>query len=258
MAPFDDILICFASPSSPILKNLYNNPRVSITASDAGKGWQLNMRGRAVFTGAVHAHPRRMELQHWLPEGVPSTHMVVLEFLPHHIEYSIGEADVRRRYEGALPGGCTPPFAVRWWQATFGGIMPAVVVCWLAMWLWVGVYAQEFRFRWLALVTGLVASMCLLAGARLVYRVQAMSAWQKGRARRADAGVLGLGWVAQASAVAVAFILWGVSLFAMVFMGVAWGGTPLLVVLAASQLWWLAPVWIIHLAQKCPEAPGAG
>ena len=200
VAPYDDMVVLFISRRSRTSTNLLVTPRCQILAGSVQAGWQLKMVGRAVCTGAVNAHPRRLELQHWLPEGTPGTRLDAVEFIPERIEYAEGEGDSRKRFYGETPAADLPTPMKRWLDLSFTGI----VIPWLlsaAVWVvWYGWWGLKLRGRWFVLLITIYCVMGLMAGARLVYRATALRRWQVGRALRRDSGILGLGWLPQRGA----------------------------------------------------------
>lgn len=253
LAPLGDLLLLFTSRGSNTVRNLLVSPRAELVAGDDASGWQVRMQGRAVHAGRSTSHPRRSELVHWLPEGVPAPSLDVVEFVPEHVEFVDHREGEKHRWAGPTPAGTVPPEPVRWLRAAFEGSWPAAVVAVVACWTWVGWYGQDYTLRGLALALAILAALALQAGPRLAVRAASLRGWQQGRHRRQDAGVLADGWVGAVPAQVVGLVLVLVGVVLLGVVRVCWGDHLLLATLAASQLWYLLPLWLLHLSQRRPE-----
>ncbi len=256
VAPFDDQLILMVSPGSPIFKTLLRDPRADVAAASPEAAYNLRLYGRAVDTGGAGAHPRRMELAAWLPDGGVLHRFRAIEFVPERIEFSEGREDERRYFEGATSAAKVPTVALRWLQACFGGIWPSVVVAVAGLWAWVGWYGQWYTMRLVALAVVLTAALCAMASARLVFRVLAFSAWQRGQLDRDLSGPLGEGLLPVRGCSLAGVVLAVVSLVAVVISGAAWEPGLLASALVGTQLWYLVPAWAWKLAGGKTRAPG--
>ena len=58
MAPFEDVLHLFVSPSSPILEALLRSTRMEVAAKGADNAYQVRMTGRSHAGRPMAGHPR--------------------------------------------------------------------------------------------------------------------------------------------------------------------------------------------------------
>lgn len=253
VAPYDDLLILFASAGSATLENLERENASEVHAREPNGAWQLKMKGRAVCAGSVNAHPRRLELQPWLPDGSKGHRLFAVEFVPAWIEYTEGEGDARKVFYGPTAAANIPPVHHRWLLSAFGGIVTPGVLGFTVLWGWMAWYGQHLPFRWLVATVCFLALVGLMAGARLLYRVEAFRRWQRGVGLRADAGQLGKGWMAMNHARRVGQVGMGTALFLLLLVYATWGVQPVQVVLVTCQLWWLLPAWVAHLRRDRVE-----
>ena len=254
VAPLDELLVIFVSFRSPLLAALRGgvDARVSAIAEDGS--YALRCRGRAVMTGRVMAHPRRMEFVHWLPEDKRSENLVAIEFIPEHIDFTRqDESGEEERFKGETRAPARPHTLRRWTTAAFAGLLPALTAAVVIDWGWIGWFGEEYRLRAVCLLLSLLGTFALLGGGRLLYRAAALRRFQVGRVRRPAAGVLADGWLPHNRVVRGGVQALGVGVAALLTVGWIWGWQVVVAVLVASQLWFFVPLWLIHLSQAEPE-----
>ncbi len=245
-APFDDMLVLFISRRSPFRAALDRDPSVELSVQGGDNNTSLRMRGRGIVTGPANAHPRRMEILPWLPEGSTLQHFLAVELVPEQIEYGYDDGDERRFFQGTTSAAEVPARLTRWLYLCFRGIVPSPAIAFLALWAYVGWWGQWFTLRPLALVVALIACLGMIASSRLGYRILAHRSWQRGKAARHHGAELSAGLLPVRSAVVAAALSLGISLVSLVFCAAAWGGELLGVTLAATQLWFLLPLWVFR------------
>lgn len=250
VAPFDDLLLLFASPGSRTLENVERTPVSEVLAQNRDASIQLRMTGRAVYAGAVNAHPRRLELQHWLPEGTPGVQLRAVEFVPDYIEFAQGPEEARNRYQGHPPGTAVPGVGTRWLYAAFEGTWPFALAALVVTWGWFTWWGESIPGRILPFAWSALAALAILAGCRLVHRSAMLHRWQEGRASRSAAGVLGLGWVSCREARLAGIGLLGVGAISVLGIGVIWGLAVFVLLLVTSQLWWMVPAMGIQILDR--------
>jgi len=257
-APFDDFLVLFASRHSESVRNLLATPRCEVLAGGSDFDFQLRMYGRAVCTGSAVAHPRRMELVHWLPEGRALHQLCAIEFYPERIEFTEGGEGRQQKYQGDTAAAEIPGPSIRWLHAAFKGIWPAALLAAAAAWIWIGWFGQYFRLQYAALFLAVAGALSLMGGARLVYRSTAFLLWQRGKQRRVVGGVLSDGWLAQRSVALVGWLAMGAGALSIFLLAAIWGERPALMVPLASQIWYLGPIWGFQLLQRPSDGNDGG
>ncbi|MFH1466801.1 MAG: hypothetical protein ABIO70_20625 [Pseudomonadota bacterium] len=255
LAPFDDLLVLFVPGSSPILRTLERDPRADVQAAGGTNAYTLRLKGRAVDCGPAAGYERRLELMNWLPEGAALGRFHAVELVPERIEYAYDEGGERRWFEGNTGAASPLTGTARWMEASFGGIIPQVVLASAVTWGWIGWYGQWYTrvLQFAALLLALVGALGLLMAARLVFRALAFRAWQRGKGPREDAvpfshGLLPLHrcW---SSAAAVAVL----AVAALVALAAGLEPEFALVGLLASQIWYLVPYWLIRGVGRVEE-----
>ena len=253
-APFDDMLLLFVPRRSPFGAALDRDPRVDLHIQGGAVHYSVRIQGRAIDTGGASAHERRMEILPWLPEGSTLQQFLGVELIPERIEYAYDEGEERRHFQGATDAAKVPPMATRWIRLCFGGLIPAVAIAFVSVFAYVGWYGQWDPLRPVVLLAALAGSVGLIASARLGYRVLAHRSWQRGKAARHHGGLLSEGLLPVRSALIAAAGTLVVAVLALAICAVAWGGDLLGVSLAATQLWFLLPLWTFRFMGDMGES----
>lgn len=250
LAPFEDTLFLFVDPNAPALRQLLESPRAQVNLSLEKENISLTLYGRAVQGLSVISNPRRSELLHWVPEGADPRRMLAVSFWTESLSYRRGE----ELLEGPTPLGRSrkEPSKV-WLDQCFTGIVPAVVFGLVCMWLWVA-YAGNGEVVWqfYGLLLSAAFLVSLQVGTHLLYRAGCFTRVLSGRCLPGSSPILAEGLLSyraciQAGGALVALSgALGAGLYAMdsVLVGVA---------VAASLLWILWPLWVVHLLQQTPE-----
>lgn len=283
LAPFDDMILLFASRGSATVEGLAWENSCQVLASwsppsrpppgdppaqgggepapDGGPApepeiaWNLVMKGRAVVAGSVNSHAYRLEAQPWIPEGSRGSQLLAVEFQPHWIEYTEGEGEGRKVWYGPTQAANIPTVQQRWFLAAFQGILPLLALGLVAEWAWF--VMAEVRLRWIVAILSGLATFGLLGGVRLLYRVAAYRKWQQGLGLRVDAGHLATGWISVQHAMWLGVASLGTALFLLLLVSAAWGAGPAGVALLTSQVWLLGPYWVGHLLKDFSEVEEA-
>lgn len=253
-APFDDMLVLFLPRRSPFRAALDRDPRVELNVQGGENNYVVRIQGRAIDTGPASGHERRMEIVPWLPEGATLNQFLAVELIPERIEYAYDEGEERRYFQGTTAAAKTPTMLARWLDLCFRGVLPALVLSFVSLWVYVGWWGEWFPLQPLALATSLVGCVGLLAAARLCYRVLAHRRWQRGKAARHFGGLLSEGLLPVRSAAMAAGGLSLLACVALVLCGVGWGGELFGVALAATQLWFLLPLWAFRFMGEMGES----
>ncbi len=253
--PFDDLILLFMPRSSPLRAALDRNPEVELAAQGGDTNYSVRMHGRAVVAGPASGHARRMEIVPWLPEGTTLQRFLAVELVPERIEYAYDEGDERRYFQGTTQAAEIPKRLTRWLFLCFQGIVPALAIAFVVLWAYVGWWGQWFTLRPLALLVSLVACFGFMAGGRLLYRIAAHRRWQRGGAARHFGSFLSEGLLPVRAANVLAWTCMGVAAAALIMCGVAWGGELIGVTLAATQLWFLLPLWVIRFMGEMKDRP---
>ena len=253
VVPFDDMLVLFLRRGSPFAAALDRDPGVELSVQGGDTNYSVRMHGRAVVTGTANAHERRLEILPWLPEGATLQSFLAVELIPERIDYAFDEGEERRFFRGATEAAEVPARLSRWLFLTFRGVIPAVAIAFVALWAYIGWWGVWFTLRPLALLSALIASFGLIAACRLVYRVAAHRRWQRGTAARHHGDLLSEGLLPVRGAQVLAGVTAAVSLLALALCGAAWGTELLGVTLAATQLWFLLPLWTFRFMGDMSE-----
>ncbi len=243
LAPFDDMLVLFLLRSAPLVAALDRDPRLDLHAQGGADNYTIRIHGRGIDTGPANAHERRMEIIPWLPEGATLARFRAVELIPERIYYSYDGVEDRQHSGGFAAAAAAPAAATRWFELCVGGIIPAVCIAFVVLFAYVGWWGEWFTLRPVALLVSLSIALGLMVSARLGYRVLAHRRWQRGDADRHHGSYLSEGLLPVRSAVLLALVALGWALPAALLCVVAWGGELLGVALAASQLWFLLPLW---------------
>ncbi|GEM_PF-1068160 len=256
VAPFEDLLFFFVTRSAPVVEALLRHTNAAVHCKHVDGDYQIHLQGRALAGPPVMAHPRRLELLPWLPDGASPASFTVIEFYCEHVDYLKAREDGSEiRYKGNTPLGISAPaMGTRWSRVAFGGITPVVVFSLATIWVYLAYMGADYPMRWFALVIAWLGALLMQAGARLWFRGSAFLRWRQGRAHRDECGAL-LGQALLApkplidlsSMVSIAGVLCTLGLK-------AWpDGTLPWVVFGASFVWLMWPLWILHLSQTEPE-----
>jgi hypothetical protein len=246
VAPFDDQLVLFFPHRAPFLAGLDRDPCVELNIQGGDTNYSVRIHGRAVDTGVAAGSERRLELVHWLPAGGTLQRYRAVELVPERIEYAYDEDDQRRYYQGVTAAAETPSPGARWARLCFDGVLIPLILAFPALFVWIAVYGWWYPLRYVALVVASIASYGLLAACRILYRVAAHRRWQQGKAARHYGNMLAEGLLPVRSALRMAWILGAVALVALASSVVGWCGELAGASLAASQLWYLVPLWVFR------------
>ena len=250
LAPFEDTLILFVDPEAPALRQLLESPRAQVGLTVEKENISLIMHGRAVQGLSVMSNPRRSELLHWVPEGVDPRRVLAVSFWAESLSYRKGDETI----EGSTPLGRARREASKvWLDQCFTGIVPAVVFSMVCMWLWVA-YAGSGDFVWqfYGLLLSCAFLVSLQVGTHLLYRAGCFRRVLLGRCLPGSSPILADGLLSYRSCLRAGWALlilalglgFGVYAIDSVLVGVA---------MAASLLWILWPLWVVHLLQQTPE-----
>ena len=255
VAPFEDILHLFVSPSSETVRALLKSTRVEVSARDPAGRYQIRMEGRAHAGRSLAGHPQLSVLAPWQPEGVAAHRLVVVPFVAEHIEFVRGEEDVKLRNVGLTPAGKDRPTPGRIWTgAAFSGMAGA-----LALWfvvaasLWFGAQGAELLGRPLALGLALISGLGLIGGVRLLVIARGFLQWRKQRASREDAPFLAEGLMSPREATIGGVIALCTAMATLFSLSTIWGPDLFWWVVGASGVWLCGPAWVLHLAMGRPE-----
>ena len=256
VAPFEDLLFFFVTRRAPVAQALLAHTNAEVHCKDDDKGYQIHLKGRALAGPMVMAHPRRLELLPWLPDGASPAGFAVVEFYCEHVDYLKRKEDGSElRYKGKTPLGMhAPAMGTRWSRIAFGGITPVVVLSLAAIWFYLAYMGADYPMRWFALGIAWLGCLLMQAGARFWFRGTAFLRWREGRAHRDECGsLLGEALLAPkplrdlASMASIAGVLCTLGLYAWPDGLLPW------VVFGSSCVWIMWPLWVLHLSQSEPE-----
>lgn len=254
-APFEDAVFLFLPIGGEGERALLESTRMVVAARQTEGAYNLKMEGRAHAGLPLGRHPRRAEIGPWAPEGVNPGRLLVVPFVPEHIELTRQDGEVQQRHVGDTPAGKERHAAEGLWlRAAFGGMAaPFALMVIAGVWAFLALRGPDYPFRPLALVMGILAGLLPLAGARLGILAHAYRGWRAGRVRDGEAQLLEDGLLAPSNldAVAIRLLLLGGALLLMV--AGLWEAALAGLALGLSGVWLLVPVWLVHLSSAEPK-----
>jgi hypothetical protein len=193
-APLDRQLYLFVQRGGAVSQRLNQTTRASFLAEDRAGEYLVRVTGRAVAGRTVLADPRRSELMHWLPPGVPAGELVAVRFHPETLEYIQGRGATRTRAAGPVPGAALPGALSRWWRLA----SDRVVVWFFALagldWLSLFFLVDLEKRGWLLLSLMILAGSSLLGGVVLVDQSARLARWREGLETEPAAALMLEGW----------------------------------------------------------------
>ncbi|MCB9745039.1 MAG: hypothetical protein H6740_20795 [Alphaproteobacteria bacterium] len=228
VAPFDEVLVLFVRPGSAVSEKMRADTRASVQANDPEKGYVVRLEGRIVAGPRVMAHPQRLGLLAWLPEGTNPRAWEAASFYADTVDYQRGGPE-GERFFGKVPREQEEPVGWRLWMlAAFEGGWVFASLGVLGIWAWVLFQGPEMPLRAVALPIASLGALGFIAAGGLWFRAtHFLGALERaGRAPHAallERGLLAPRVVRQAAlaalAVGVIFTLisamWGFGLFAV-------------------------------------------
>jgi hypothetical protein len=255
IAPFEDVLHLFVSPSSPLIAALLKSTRLEVAAKGDEGTYQVRMTGRSHAGRRMAGHPMSSVLEPWAPEDVPSHRWVVVPFVPEEIEFVRGDGEEVRRNAGLTRAGQErPPWSRIWLSVTYSGMAGVLALLFIvACTTWFGLQGADYVGRPIGLTLGLMSGLCLIGGTRLFVVAQGFIQWRLNRAARADAPWLSEGYLAPYEARLGGATLLAVAAIGLGSLWMIWGTEMVARIVIGSGIWLCLPAWALHLAMGRPE-----
>ncbi len=200
VAPLPEGLFLFVLHDSLILHVLERDPRCVLMAEQADRGgWRLVARGRGVPGRRVASEPLRVQLAYWLPESLPiggaGAELVVVRFLPEHVEYVRGS----EKFYGPVPNGAMPEPLAAWWALSVE-----------RQWFWLsllvvsnfvaGIFLEPNTTARLVLVGAtMLPAFTMVSGLVLWNRGAVGQRWREGLEPESAAWAVNRGWLGAAA-----------------------------------------------------------
>ena len=189
LAPYESCLYLFVARSGRVASMLLRTCKARVVAvqppEGENPGYDIDLRGRALLGPPLNAHPLRLELMPWLPEGVGTGGFEVVHMWTEELEFKRGDSE----FFGRTPAGRDLPRATtRWWSTAYGASWPLLILG-LPLAL---TYIAWTDHPWRALPVALTWMVvpCWIAGPTLWYRSVAFSEWRRGRKAPEGAGMI--------------------------------------------------------------------
>lgn len=246
VAPFDEQLILFVRPGSAVAEKMRADTRATVQAADPEKGYVVRLEGRAVGGPRVMAHPQRLGLLAWLPEGTKPRAWEAASFYTEVVEYQRGGQD-GERFFGRTPGSQEEPGGWGLWvNAAFQGGWTYAALGVAGIWAFVLAQGPEMPLRLPAVLIGSVGALGLIAAGGLWFRATHFLGALERTGRAPHAGLLERGLLAPlvVRQAAVASLILGVIFTLITAM---WGWGLFLVTALCSFVWVHWPIRVTSI-----------
>jgi len=236
VAPFEDCIFLFIRPGSDGEVALLGNNRAELRASDAGRTYNVHLKGRAVAGRPGHQWGRSAELKPWVPSGSKLPLWHVIPFWAEEVEYYRGQ----ERFHGKTDAAKVPTRPSRYIWAAWSGAWWALALGELIVWGYLVSKGSDLMFRPVAFLLGALSVALAVAGAQAFYRAQAFHCW------RADRNFPGAGMVAEGllapSGLSIAGLAYTAVSVILLALLTPWGMDVVGVTFAATFMWALWPL----------------